>query len=519
MLPAILIFALLCGLRLVNMGGNINPDAIYYVLASQRMAEGRVAESMSAMWMPLVSWLASPLVALGAPPVHAVLAINISAALATLFLLYRAALRVAGPIPAQCAAIALACDPQFLSWAVAPSSESLFVLLAFSAFICAARGPLCEDSSGLATANNSLRHSCTALMVLGCFLLLVRVAALPLVILLAVPLWLSEKRTWPRIWGRATLYGSAIALLLLGLSLFFYQRTGLFQPSPNWYLNRFFVSRDFIGGDYTGAHYGLFDGRNTVEGDVQTLEAGRSLPGIPPVPMARRMRYLAECIEGFVRGLGALAAAPVLGFAALGAWQLARDRRWQALIWAVAWSLAVTIGMIFSTIQQRYFLPLLPLAYLLAALGLSTVYKEFTWRRLPVLTAAGFLIVNLASGFRESGAYALLAKGPPRPHPDAGEFIRSNFGADRRILTPTDSLANLASAANSAGYWKPLPVAPAEEIWKYMREKRIEFVIVPNRQLREVDSPVLRHTLELHPGASMVWQNLYEEVWRIDRPL
>lgn len=472
-----------------NLAAQLGGDTVYYTLASQRIAEGNFSEALSAVWMPLWPALGAVLVFLGVPPLHALGALNVLFGLAFVIAVTVLAQRWFGNLWGVLAGLAMATDPLLLKFCSSAMSDPGAALLAFATLGALVRA----DGRKKITPFGAL-----VLGLLGGAIVLSRVALLPLALLVGAYV---GKRGWENRKSRGSILVAGltpIALAVLIPSALYFSRLHYFAPSANFFLNKYYTAKSFIDKD-PGVFCRLYDGKNTVMGDLEYLSPGAQFPTLPTTKFSALVRYRVDCLVAFCRQAATFVGIPVMAGALFGIFRLLEKRRRRWLAGLAAWTGACLGAIVLSNIQTRFFMPMLPVAYLLFAFGVWSLAKELKLARVGWAFGIAAAAFNAIAGLNDSNV-ALLAGEKLGSPTSGGEHVFRTYGAGRRVATDDNFLA----AVQSRGRWKILPCeADAAQVDDYLVDKKIEFVILPNR--REVASSKLER----------VWEGANDVVYRV----
>ena len=508
-------YALFLGQRVLagNTVFQLNPDAVSYILGAHQAAQGHIAESMSAVWMPGLSWLAAPLVLAGIPPLYAVAILSYAAGLGLVLVIGLVTALFAGETIGLATALVASTDPLLLVESSAPRSDvvSAFLSVAVLGILLFMFRNYRRIVGAEAHPSSWRLH--VSLSVLGALIIAVRIAALPLAVMPIGMLFLFfSKRLSERILA-AGIYSVVIGAVILGFCLFFQQRLGIFVPSANFQLNKYFMVHEFIGGD-TSIYTKLYDGKNTIVGDLQYFDPAAKLPPQPSVKSSRLFYYRIDCLRGFLLAMSSFINVLVLSGAVLGVVILSRLFKTEALV-VLAWAVAATMACLASNIQHRFLLPLLPIAYILFGVGLKSLRARQGHQTralvLPVLCGVAVLM-NLIIGFKNMNLPLLLG-GHARIGKSGGQYVYETFGPNRRLMT----LDNYHAVVDARGRWRPMPNCSLDELWSYVGEKRIEFVILPWPLDGSVyNNDLMKSFMNDRSRLKLLWKGDYDYVYQVN---
>lgn len=444
---------------------SMNMDSLFYTLSAIRFSEGNFAETLSGPWQPLTGWVAGVLVFLGLSATTAVSLLCVAGGAVALVCVHRlltgALSQLGGAIAALVAGVGLASDPRFLKEVVAIRSDGFhlgFALLVFSMLY-----------HHVVQREKATWKSYAAYTILGCSLVALRVAALPMVCLttiLVIAAIRSDRRT--RV-GGSIVYCVAVTSVVLAFCFFYYHRFRLFIPSLNFAFNKFLLVAEWTHSD-PEAFCRLFDGSNTFLSDVQFLD-----PSVSNLPSAsdiseevfrkhRRNNFLNFFLIGF-RLLPPLVWLAVLA----GFWTLWKQKEYRAVGFGLIWATFASGAQVLSIVQYRFFLPVMPLLYLLAGIGAARYLKKRAQWFCVVIA-----IINVWTGRSDMNPGFLLS-GTFLNSPElVGDAIYQRHGPGKMIMAN----ANYPSLIAAKARWKTIPCIETKRIIHYMREKKIDFLIL-----------------------------------------
>ena len=273
------------------------------------------------------------------------------------------------------------------------------------------------------------------------------------------------------------------------------------------------MAHDFIGGD-TSIYTKLYDGKNTIVGDLQYLDPTAKLPAQPSVKSSTLFYYRIDCIRGFLLALSSLVNVLVLSGAVIGCVVLWRRFKAETLV-VLAWAVAATGACLASNIQPRFLLPLLPVVYILFGVGLKSIRarQDRRGRSLVLPGLCGLaVLMNLIIGFKSTNLPLLLG-GHAHIGKSGGRYVYESFGPDRRVMT----LDNYHSAVDARGRWRPMPNCSPDELWNYVREKRIEFVILPWPLVSsDYSGDLLKTVANDSSHLKLLWKGDYDYVYEVN---
>ncbi len=453
---------------------SLNLDSLYYSLAAIRFAEGNFGETFSGPWQPLLGWWAGVLVFLGIKPITAIAITAAFGGALAVGIMAGVAYRIAGIWGALLTGLGLSSDPQLLVEAAAVRSDALFTGLSALGFGWFAGGMISKPVGRLYLK----------IAILGMVLVLLRVAALPLVVLMGVLLAFvgaGDRKT--RLSG-TVLYFLAVTAVGSLLCLVYYRQFNLFIPSLNFALNQFYRVTEWMHIDPEG-FCRLFDGRNTILGDLQFLDPTvLTLPRAPEVDSARLSAYWRSNVLGTFR-LGWSVVPSVVWVGVLfGIWRLVREKKYALLFLGTLWILFSSGAQAFSTAQLRFCLPMVPLLYLLGGIGVAPVLKKNTrW------ATVGIVILNLWAGRIHMNPGFLLS-GTFLNEPELiGDYVLKNYGPGHRVM----STGNYPSIISAKARWRTVPCVDPEPFRRYVKDKRIEFVILPRPMEKAIGGSLTGH--------------------------
>lgn len=483
--------------------GSMNMDSLFYTLSAIRFAEGNFTETFSGPWQPLTGWLAGLLVFLGFSATSAVTTLCIlggAAAIgAAMRLSHREIGKEKGVLAALATGLCLSNDPQFLHEVVAVRSDGLHVGISFSLFlllhhhITQSRKATLRDYAWLALFASTL--------------VALRVAALPTVLLATtIVVFFVKADRAPRMLGIG-LYLVSVLSVLLAFSLFYYHRFGLFLPSLNFALNRFLMVVEWMKIDLEG-FCRLYDGHNTFLADLQFLDpAARKLPDIPWVAADLARRYRWENFLQFFK-IAFRIVSPIVWMGAIaGAWILWKAKRYRFLIFASVWAAFACGAQAMSTVQYRFFVPILPLVYVLFGIGISGILKSRTqW--LCVLVA----LINIWNGRHDMNPGFLLSGKFLNAPELVGEHVYRNYGPGKIVM----AAGNYPSLIAARARWKTIPCVETSEILGYLLRKRVDFLIL-TKPLPEHQGPTILRLLSIPGLLALEVETESEALYRVNR--
>lgn len=460
-------------------------DSIYYATAAERAAEGHWAETLSAFWLPLVSYLAAPLVKLGLSSIAAVICLNGLCVVVAIVFVFAIAHSHAGSDVALIASFLFAGGSRLIQEASTIGSDCLWLVTNLCLFYI------------LFFYRRVSRNVIVALLVA-----IVVWVRLPGILLGA---WVCFLVAFRKDEHRRFMPLSAWTVSLVGLCLVYWQRTGYFAASLSSHLNHTYMNIEWMARDPLG-FCRLYDGFNTILGDLFFLDPAASLPKDPALDPAGILAYHWGTLGRYLVGIFSVVPFPILMVAGWGLWKtvMQRDSRSFAL-GSVLWAFASTFGMVFSTVVPRYFLPVLPFVALYGGIGLMDIRHQ--WKRSGrVLTVIVFLVqgwvVTKETGFRS--VWRNLTE--PREN-FAGEYLRQKEGPGKRIV----SRWNFASAIYAGARWRVPPCESVDRITRYLDEKKIDFWIGP------VAGESMAKELETRGILRREWESRKEVLYRIQR--
>jgi hypothetical protein len=485
----------------------LTPDSVYYALSAQRAAEGSWSETWSAIWMPLVSWVSALWIRIGANPKTAVLITNYFSVLVALAIFAYAVRRQAGA--ALWGALLFACDPMLHSETISAGSDALFLLLSLLVFL------LMQEFHTF----RSCSIKGTALFLLSGLLTLCRVPGIAVSVFVAVILW-TRSIHQPWLYKHALTFTAGFICILAALSWFFHLRIGVFLPSPTFALNGFYLAVDWLSIDPQG-WCRLYDGHNTLLGDLQNLHPGATLPSPPTVAWERVVTYRVSRLAAYLKYWGQVVPFPILCLAVLGFWNDFRAHRSQSATdfsgsapqpldhlnpWiSIGFVITSTSGMIFSKLLPRYFLPALPVFYLYATRAILMLKDRLgstrAWGVYWGSLAVSLYLSTISSGVWRLG---LEERGPI----SAGQHIFEKHGAGKKIIAQT----GYSSIIASRGRWYIAPCASLENIKRYIAEKQIEYWIVDDNG--RTDRAII-DALAADGLVTLEWKQQSQSVYRI----
>ncbi len=222
----------------------------------------------------------------------------------------------------------------------------------------------------------------------------------------------------------------------------------------------------------------------------------------------------------FLRGLGA--ALGLLGVA--GTWMARKTRLWALLLVAVMTVYSTPWLLIF--VSDRLVVPLAVISVVFAAAGLiifergvAALFKRrrlSAWPVLPLFFVTVFLL-RTASWARHDRDF--IWEQDPVVQKDAGLFLKHNFPQTTKILTWGPHIPFYFYEGNPYTLSIPnIPLAPYEEVIEYVRQQKIDLLVLPEWVLLTADFPIKNlASADARPDGlkfvAVIDQNKPERIW------
>lgn len=436
---------------------SLNFDSLFYSLAAIRFSEGNFSETFSGPWQPLLGWCAGGLVFLGLSPIHAIALLAAVGGGVAVLVATTIAFRLGGVGAALVTGAGLSTHPLLIYESASVRSDAIFAGLSTLAF-------------GWFLNAQATKHFYLKIAILGAVLTLFRVAALPILVFMGFAAYFVGPGTKK---GRAlgsAIYFFWVGLGLVGLCSIYYSQFNLFVPSLNFPLNSFFQVTEWMRLD-PGGFCRLYDGKNTVLSDLQFLDPTvHTLPAVQGFDPELLYRYRIKNFGDTFRLGFKILPIWVWGLVALGIAGLWRSKRFVPLTLGALWILFACGAQALSTAQHRFFLPMVPLLFLVAGLGAASFLSKYSrW-------IAVFLISTNLWAARHHMNPGFLLNGAFLNRPDLlGYRLLKEFGPGRRVLGIGLHVSVIAARAR----WRSVPCVGIKEQEGYIRDKGIEFVLLP----------------------------------------